>query len=176
MSGSWGSLLFGRSNVALHQPGHPDLHRVLGNPPWAGGPLLQDAVLDLRCIRNVRASGNLIWKLVDNDSLSATNEQGHVLWMLFLNAEHGNDPKWGAPRLVEESSDMAALAAEVPFTLSPTRHRTQSPRAVKSLLSTSDPLVSDKAVPTSCSSTRWPPHSLLFLLGVTGFCFCHSVF
>lgn len=45
--------------MAFHQPGHSDLHRVFWNPPGAGRSLLADAVPDIRCIRNVRAAGNV---------------------------------------------------------------------------------------------------------------------
>lgn len=45
--------------MALHQPGHPDVHRVFGDPPGAGGALLPDAVPDVRRAGNVRAAGNV---------------------------------------------------------------------------------------------------------------------
>ena len=49
-----------RPYLALHQPGSPDLHRVLGDPPGDGGPLLQDPVPRPGPPWNLRAPGRLL--------------------------------------------------------------------------------------------------------------------
>lgn len=48
-----------RPDVALHQPGHPHLHRMLGDPQGAGRPLFQDPVAHSGCTQHLRALGKL---------------------------------------------------------------------------------------------------------------------
>lgn len=52
-------IFFGRSNLAFHQSGYSDLYWVFWNPPGAGCSLLQDAVPDARCVRNIWTAGNV---------------------------------------------------------------------------------------------------------------------
>lgn len=49
--------LFLRPDVALHQPGHPHLHRMFGDPQGAGSPLLQDPVSHSGRTQHLRALG-----------------------------------------------------------------------------------------------------------------------
>lgn len=51
--------LFPRPDVAVHQPGHPHLHWMLGDPQGAGGPLLQDPVPHSGCTQHLRALGKV---------------------------------------------------------------------------------------------------------------------
>lgn len=46
-----------RPDVAVHQPGHPHLHRVLGDPQGAWSPLLQDPVPHPGRTQHLRALG-----------------------------------------------------------------------------------------------------------------------
>lgn len=50
-------LHFLRPDVAVHQPGHPHLYRVFGDPQGAGSPLLQDPVAHSGCTQHLRALG-----------------------------------------------------------------------------------------------------------------------
>lgn len=46
-----------RPNVAVHQSGHPYLHRMFGDPQGAGSPLLQDPVPHSGRTQHLRALG-----------------------------------------------------------------------------------------------------------------------
>jgi len=61
-----------RSNVAVHQFGHPDLHRVLWHPQRAGCPLLQDPVPHPGPTEHLGASGTKCTTILNN---SHTNRQ-----------------------------------------------------------------------------------------------------
>lgn len=75
------TLLFFRPDVAVHQPGHPHLHRVLGDPQGAGSPLLQDPVSHTGCPQYLRALGKSQAGLL---FLLFAISPCHLIWLFSL--------------------------------------------------------------------------------------------